>query len=164
MLLIEDAFHPGEFLHLVERLQLNSIEVDVIQSNNLFTTPAELLQYDSVILANLPRASGDENPNQEIESFSDAQIQMLVDNCEYMGCGIVMLGGDRSFGAGGWSNTPLEEAMPVDFQIKNDKVSAVGAFGTYDARFGDGRRELLASQNWRRSHQSPWANGLLRCD
>ncbi len=127
VLLIEDAFHQGEFLHLVERLQLNAIEVDVINSSNLFTTPAELLQYDSVILANLPRASSDDNSNGEIQSFSDAQIQMLVDNCEHMGCGIVMLGGDRSFGAGGWSNTPLEEAMPVDFQIKNDKVSAVGA-------------------------------------
>ena len=52
---------------------------------------------------------------------------MLVDNCEHMGCGIVMLGGDRSFGAGGWSNSLLEKAMPLDFQIKNDKISAVGA-------------------------------------
>jgi hypothetical protein len=38
-----------------------------------------------------------------------------------------MIGGDRSFGAGGWSNTLIEKAMPVDFQIKNDKISAVGA-------------------------------------
>ncbi len=38
-----------------------------------------------------------------------------------------MLGGDRAFGAGGWSNTLLEQAMPVDFQIKNDKIAAVGA-------------------------------------
>src|SRR4029079_2411758 len=32
-----------------------------------------------------------------------------------------------SFGAGGWANTELEKAMPVDFQIKNAKVKAVGA-------------------------------------
>ena len=38
-----------------------------------------------------------------------------------------MLGGDASFGAGGWANTELEKAMPVDFQIKNAKVQAVGA-------------------------------------
>ena len=30
-----------------------------------------------------------------------------------------MLGGDNSFGAGGWANTELEKAMPVDFHIKN---------------------------------------------
>ncbi len=41
--------------------------------------------------------------------------------------GLIMLGGMNSFGAGGWSNTELEAAMPVDFQIKNAKVQAVGA-------------------------------------
>jgi hypothetical protein len=38
-----------------------------------------------------------------------------------------MLGGPNSYGAGGWANTELEKAMPVDFQIKNSKVKAVGA-------------------------------------
>ena len=37
------------------------------------------------------------------------------------------MGGANSFGAGGWMNTELEEAMPVDFQIHNAKVQAVGA-------------------------------------
>ena len=127
VLLIEDKFYQGEFDNLIQRLQDNAIEVERMTSANLYTTSAELLQYDSVILANLPRASGDDSGSSDIESFSDAQIKMLVDNCEHMGCGIVMLGGDRSFGAGGWSNSLLEKAMPVDFQIKNDKVSAVGA-------------------------------------
>jgi hypothetical protein len=44
-----------------------------------------------------------------------------------MGAGLIMLGGENSFGAGGWSNTELEQAMPVDFQIKNAKVAPVGA-------------------------------------
>ena len=129
VLLIEDAFAQGEFLHLIERLQANSVEVETMTTDALFTGTAELLQYDSVILANLPRASGEAGSEGElnVNTFTDAQIKMLVDNCEHLGCGIVMLGGDRSFGAGGWSNTLLEEAMPVDFQIKNDKVAAVGA-------------------------------------
>ena len=126
VLLIEDAFFQHEFLNLTERLQANSIEVETMTTAELFTSSAELLQYDSVILGNLPRASAADN-GADIQSFSDAQIKMLVDNCEHMGCGIVMLGGDRSFGAGGWSNSLLEKAMPVDFQIKNDKISAVGA-------------------------------------
>ena len=126
VLLIEDGYYPGEFLHLIGRLQANAIEVETMTTAELYSSTAELLQYDSIILANLPRAAGDE-AGGEIQSFTDAQIKMLVDNCEHMGCGIVMLGGDRSFGAGGWSNSPLEAAMPIDFQIKNDKVSAVGA-------------------------------------
>lgn len=126
VLLIEDGFHQGEFLELIRNLQANAVEVDVMNTSELFTSSAQLLQYDSVILGNLPRAAG-EDGSSDIQSFTDAQIKMLVDNCEHMGCGIVMIGGDRAFGAGGWSNTLLETAMPVDFQIKNDKISAVGA-------------------------------------
>ena len=125
VLLIEDGNHPGEFVQLVERLQANAIEVEIMASNSLYSSAAELMQYDSVILANCTRATDDDKGNAE--AFSDEQIKMLVSNCENMGCGIVMIGGERSFGAGGWSNTELEKAMPVDFQIKNDKVSAVGA-------------------------------------
>jgi uncharacterized membrane protein len=131
VLLIEDGFNENEFLNLIRALQSNSIEVDVISTKNLFRSAAELLQYDSVVLANVPKASGEDSSGgdapAQVEAFSNAQVQMLVDNCEQFGCGIVMIGGDRAFGAGGWSNTLLEKAMPVDFQIKNDKVSAVGA-------------------------------------
>ena len=54
-------------------------------------------------------------------------MEMLVRNTRNMGSGLVMLGGPNSFGAGGWTNTLLEEAMPIDFRIKNAKVAPVGA-------------------------------------
>lgn len=132
VLLIEDASHFGdssEFNYLVSQLSLNEIEVERRSSSRLYDSAADLLQFDSVILANVARATGEGEGDAggEVSSFSDDQIRMLVDNCEHFGCGIVMLGGDRSFGAGGWSNSLLEKAMPVDFQIKNDKVAAVGA-------------------------------------
>ncbi|QDU95398.1 VWA domain-containing protein [Lignipirellula cremea] len=125
VLLIEDQDHQGEFDFLVDRLRANNIEVDVQASNQLFTSLAELQFYDSIVLADTPRSSGDDADT--VSNFTDEQIDMLVQNTEQMGCGLVMLGGPRSFGAGGWSNTRLEEAMPVDFQIKNAKVQAVGA-------------------------------------
>ena len=127
VLLIEDSTSKGEFQHLCERLRANSIEVSVTDTSNLYTTAAELLQFDAVILANVARSSGLESSETDISGFSDAQIKILVDNCEKLGCGIVMMGGERAFGAGAWTNSLLEEAMPVDFQIKNDKVKAVGA-------------------------------------
>ena len=46
---------------------------------------------------------------------------MLVRNTRELGCGLVMLGGPDTFGVGGWTNTELEKAMPVDFQIKSAK-------------------------------------------
>lgn len=125
VLLIEDVDNLGEFDYLVSRLRANKIEVDTMPSNQLFTSLAELQAYDSVILANVPRSSGQDE--KTVSSFSDEQIAMLVRNTEQFGAGLVMLGGPNSFGAGGWSNTELEKAMPVDFQIKNAKVQAVGA-------------------------------------
>jgi hypothetical protein len=44
-----------------------------------------------------------------------------------MGAGLIMLGGSDSFGAGGWMNTPVEKALPVDMQIKAIKVQGIGA-------------------------------------
>lgn len=124
VLMIEDWNARGEYDTLIEALRRSEIEVDFMPSNELFTSLIELQAYDCVMLAGVPRSSGEEADS--IASFSDEQIEMLVTNLE-LGCGILMLGGPNAFGAGGWANTKLEEAMPVDFQIKNDKIEAVGA-------------------------------------
>jgi uncharacterized membrane protein len=125
VLLIEDWETPGEFDYLVERLRNEGLEVVVQPSNRLFSSLPELQRYDAVVLANVPRTSGENTGT--VSSFSDAQIQMLVRNTEELGCGLIMLGGSNSFGAGGWSNTELEKAMPVDFQIKSSEIVPIGA-------------------------------------
>lgn len=128
VLLIEDWENPREFEFLILRLGEMNIEVEVMPSDRLFTNLAELQGFDCVVLANVPRASGGGDATiKEATNFSDDQISMLVRNTEQFGCGLVMIGGQNSFGAGGWTNTELEKAMPVDFQIKNAKVKAVGA-------------------------------------
>ena len=116
VLLIEDAQNRGEFARMVDGLRLQDLEITVRPSSQIFSNLAQLQPFDTVVLANVPR-----------EDFSDEQIRMLVRNTQQMGAGLVMLGGPNSFGAGGWTNTELEEAMPVDFQIKSAKVVARGA-------------------------------------
>ncbi|MBI1904617.1 MAG: VWA domain-containing protein [Planctomycetia bacterium] len=116
VLLIEDQDHPGEHSFLVDRLRANNIEVKVRSSAQAFSSLPELQQYDCVVLANVPR-----------EDFTDSQISMLVSNTENTGSGLVMLGGPNSFGAGGWTNSELEKAMPLDFQIQNAQVMPKGA-------------------------------------
>jgi uncharacterized membrane protein/Mg-chelatase subunit ChlD len=125
ILLIEDWENRGDFDGLAGSLRNQNLEVSVMSSDALFTSLADLQSFDCVILANVPRASGDEV--RGVTNFSDDQISMLVRNTEQMGCGMIMLGGPNSFGVGGWANTELEKSMPVDFQIKNSKVNAVGA-------------------------------------
>lgn len=128
VLMIVDSDTPTEFDKLIDSLGKKDIEVVRMPSNQLFSSLAELQAYDCVVLANVPRANGVLSTNvEDTASFTDDQIQMLVRNTEQFGAGLVMIGGPNSFGAGGWSNTELEKAMPVDFQIKNAKVRAVGA-------------------------------------
>ncbi len=121
VLLIEDCEHKGEHELLVERLRQQGLQVTVRSSDVAFQSLAELQPYDAVVLANVPRAT-----NENIH-FTDDQIDMLVRNTQQMGAGLVMLGGPDSFGAGGWTGTELEKAMPVDFQIQNAKVVPRGA-------------------------------------
>lgn len=114
----------GEFNYLAERLRRENIECTVQFTDELFSSLAELQRYDSVILANAPRSSGNA---EQLADFSDSQVEMLVRNVQQIGSGLIMLGGPNSLGAGGWANTELEKAMPVDFQIRNAKAQAVGA-------------------------------------
>ncbi|MFN5468854.1 MAG: VWA domain-containing protein [Pirellulaceae bacterium] len=125
VLLIEDAGRRGEFQLLVDALRRSEIEVEVRDPAALFSSLIELQAFDSVILAGVPRTSGE--AATELTTISDEQIELMVRNTQQFGGGLLMLGGPEAFGAGGWSNTKLEEAMPVDFQIKNSKMEAVGA-------------------------------------
>ncbi len=77
---------------------------------------AGLQPYDTVILGNVPK-----------DSFTEAQQRLLETNVHDMGGGLVMLGGPDSFGAGGWMNSPVEKALPVDMQIKALKVQGKSA-------------------------------------
>lgn len=74
-----------------------------------------LSNYDCVVMANVPA-----------ELISEEQQEMLRSNTHDQGCGLVMIGGPDSFGAGGWQGTPVEKALPVDCDIKSLKIQGKG--------------------------------------
>lgn len=125
VLMVEDWTSPGEFDVLANRLREEELEVEIRASNQLFDNLADLQRYDLVILANVARTGDDQG--ERVTEISDQQIALLVRNTRELGAGLVMLGGPNAFGAGGWSGTELEKAMPVDFQIKGAEVVPVGA-------------------------------------
>ncbi|TWU48502.1 von Willebrand factor type A domain protein [Rubripirellula tenax] len=125
VLLIQDRARMGDFDLMIQSLRDANIEVVAQASDELFGSLAELQAYDAVILAGVPRVSGE--TTDQISSFTDEQIEMLVSNTQQLGAGLLMIGGPEAFGAGGWVGTKLEEAMPVDFKIRNTKIQAVGA-------------------------------------
>ncbi len=66
------------------------------------TTPEQLFAYEAVILGDI-----------EADYFTAQQREMLERFVSRRGGGLLMLGGVNSFGAGGWSGTPVARALPV---------------------------------------------------
>ena len=125
VLLIEGT--AGEHVELVRALREKKLEVSTLVApkidgsgavggDPLPTDLAQLQPFDAVILANVPK-----------DAFTEAQHQLFESSVHDMGAGLIMLGGRDSFGAGGWMNTPVEKALPVDMQIKALKVQGLGA-------------------------------------
>ncbi|EMI57949.1 VWA domain-containing protein [Rhodopirellula sallentina] len=125
ILLIHSPGKLDDFDLLISALRDANIEVAPMSTDRLFGSIAELQPYDAVILGGVPRVDSDST--NKITSFSDDQIEMLVRNTQQLGAGLLMIGGPDALGAGGWTGTEIEKAMPVDFKIRNAKVNAVGA-------------------------------------
>ena len=159
VLLIEDRAHAGDFDLMIDALRDANIEVVSQMSDELFGSLAELQAYDAVILAGVPRVSGE--TASQITSFTDDQIDMLVSNTQQLGAGLLMIGGPEAFGAGGWIGTNIEKAMPVDFKIRNTKIQAVGALALimHASEMADGNhwQKVIA-----RSGHRPTRTGRLR--
>jgi uncharacterized membrane protein len=64
--------------------------------------------YDSIVLVDVAATDLGLRRMTALQSFT-----------RDLGRGVVMLGGQRSFGAGGYKRTPLEEALPVDMDVRD---------------------------------------------
>lgn len=65
-------------------------------------TREELFAYRAIILGSV-----------EASAFTADQLRMLAEFVDVRGGGLLLLGGERSFGEGGYAGTPLADAMPV---------------------------------------------------
>ena len=125
VLLIEGI--RGEHAELVRALTEQKLNVKVLVApgiggggneggDPLPDNLGQLQPFDTVILGNVPK-----------DSLTETQQKLIEANVHDMGAGLIMLGGENSFGAGGWMNTPIEKALPVDMEIKALKVQGKGA-------------------------------------
>ena len=69
------------------------------------TTREELLQFDCVICSDI-----------SLGAFTRENLDWVVELVEQRGGGFVMVGGNTSFGAGGWDRTVWDQLIPVDMQ------------------------------------------------
>jgi Mg-chelatase subunit ChlD len=87
--------------------QSQRIRVDAVHPQGMKTQPAQLQAYDAVILHNVPA--------YELGVPAMRALQIAT---RELGIGLGMVGGEDSFGAGGYFETPVEEALPVSMDVR----------------------------------------------
>ena len=93
---------------LVAALETERQTVDTVIPEAIPADLAGLANYDSVVLVDVPRLR-----------LTDAALAALQVYVRDLGRGLVVVGGPRAYGAGGYTDTPLEEALPVDMGVRD---------------------------------------------
>jgi uncharacterized membrane protein len=99
-----------EIRYLLPALQEAGLTVDTTESDGIPIGLAPLVQYDSIILANVPATQ-----------LSPQRMETLESYVRDLGGGLVVSGGPDTYGPGGYFQTPLEEMLPVEMQIRDQQ-------------------------------------------
>ena len=108
VLVVENT--PGDGAALARALQAHDIQATLGTPQHLPRNLAECAQYDTLLLANVPSWT-----------MTPAQMAIVRSAVHNTGMGLAMIGGEDSFGAGGYLNTPIEEALPVSMLPRKQK-------------------------------------------
>ncbi|KGR78090.1 VWA domain-containing protein [Ureibacillus sinduriensis] len=85
----------------------NSVHYDVKSSGELPSSLSSFLHYNAIIFDNIP--------GHLVGEDKMAVIEQAVKN---FGVGFMMVGGENSFGLGGYFKTPIEALLPVEMEVK----------------------------------------------
>lgn len=118
-----------EVQNLIGAFEGEKITLDVRSPASLPNNPEDYRAYDCIILANLARGF-----------LSGGHMEVIESCVKDQGAGLIMIGGDQSFGAGGYLGTPIEAALPVHMDLDNEKVMPSGALCIvlHTCEFGEG--------------------------
>lgn len=108
VLLLSDK--PAQARYLATALKQEGILLDARPEAGAPTRMADLQNYDLVIVDNVPATV-----------FTRDQMDLLASYVRDFGGGLLMTGGDQSFGLGGYYRTPIEEILPVRSDFEKEK-------------------------------------------
>ena len=92
---------------LAAALRSQHVDVTVVEADKIPKDMAGLQKYDGLILSNVSSLK-----------MTKKQMENIRDYVREQGGGLIMLGGEESFGLGGYYRTPIEEALPVTMEVK----------------------------------------------
>jgi uncharacterized membrane protein len=99
-----------EIANLRPALEQSGLSVDVTRPEDLPIDLVPLAQYDTVVLANVPATR-----------LTPRRMEVLQGYVRDLGGGLVTVGGPDAYGPGGYFATPLEEALPLESQIRDQQ-------------------------------------------
>lgn len=85
---------------------------DDLTKNTFDETWFEPGKFDAFIIGDVPAAA-----------FGEERLQKLYECCE-RGAGLMMIGGSRSFGPGGYHNTPLARLLPIEMSEADQQLTS----------------------------------------
>ena len=101
---------PGSASYLKRALETENIDVEVRGPTGIPSNPKELEKYDLVLVSDVPA-----------HLMGAGQMMALDTYVKSMGGGLIMAGGEDSFGSGGYERTMIENMMPVRFDSEKMK-------------------------------------------
>ncbi len=107
---------PDQDKELAAALQSSRLQVKLVPLSGFPATLAEMQSYDAIFISNL--AAGDLGSDRE---------KLLESAVRDFGVGLVCVGGDQTYAAGGYRGTPLDEVLPVNMELDSKKVLPSGA-------------------------------------
>lgn len=107
------AGSPADATPLKTALEASNVRADVVAPDLMPHQDENLTKYDAVVLANASAAAVGLEGQEALKRY-----------VKDLGRGLVMLGGDLSYGAGGYLRSPIEDALPVSMDVRTSEQRA----------------------------------------
>jgi len=101
---------------LVKAIREGERNVETISAYEFPSDSLSLMPYDAILFVNVPA-----------DAFNVIQLKAVHDAVFNQGIGFMMVGGENSYGPGGYHRTLIEDALPVTMDITKKKVLPKGA-------------------------------------
>ena len=113
ILIVDDS--TTESQSFAQALRASKLDVQVSNAS-ILSDPTTAGSYDAIVLANIARWN--------LDQAADRSLEIAVHD---FGVGLLMLGGDHSFGAGGWNESETAKALPVEMNPPQERQIPRGA-------------------------------------
>jgi uncharacterized membrane protein len=107
---------PEQDKLLAAALKSPTLDVILVGIKDFPGTLAEMQSYDAIFISNV--SAGDLGLDRQ---------RLLESVVRDFGVGLVCVGGDQTYAAGGYRGTPLESTLPVNMELDSKKVLPSGA-------------------------------------